>query len=60
WEVLPHVAYSLDLDPSDYHFMAFKTYAFENYEEVRKWMDEWIASKPESFYRRGIHLLSEK
>ena len=24
------------------------------------WIDEWIASKEQSFYRRGIHLLPQK
>jgi len=33
---------------------------FSNYEEVQKWMDEWIASKDIAFYRRGITLLPEK
>jgi len=27
---------------------------------MRKWIDEWIASKDESFYRRGTKLLPEK
>jgi len=33
---------------------------FSNYEEVHKWMDEWIALKDTAFYRRGIALLSER
>jgi len=33
---------------------------FSNYEEVKKWVNQWIASKSKSFYRRGIQLLQEK
>jgi hypothetical protein len=33
---------------------------FRNAEEVRKLVDEWISSKDDSFYRRGIQLLPEK
>jgi len=27
---------------------------FSSYEEVQKWVNEWIASKYTAFYRRGI------
>nr|CDS26405.2 Mariner Mos1 transposase [Hymenolepis microstoma] len=30
-----------------------------SYEEVKNWIDSWILSKDEKFFRRGIHLLPE-
>jgi [histone H3]-lysine36 N-dimethyltransferase SETMAR len=53
------------LAPSDYHLFrsmqhAFAHTHFSNYVQVQKWMDEWLASKDSSFYRRGIQLLPER
>jgi len=33
---------------------------FNSYEDVKKWVFEWIASKDESFFRRRICLLPER
>jgi len=33
---------------------------FHNFENVRKFVENWINSKEESFYHRGIHFLPER
>jgi len=33
---------------------------FRSYEEVKNWIDLWIASKDDQFFRRGIHMLLER
>ena len=30
---------------------------FRSYEDIEKWLDSWIASKDEHFYRNGIQAL---
>ena len=32
---------------------------FRSYEDIEKWLDSWIASKDERFYRNGIRALPE-
>jgi len=64
WEVLPHPLYSLDIAPSDYHLFQSMTCLseqhFTSYEDTKNCIDDWIASKDEAFFRRGIHMLSER
>ena len=33
---------------------------FRSYEEVKNWIDSWIASKDDQFFRRGIRTLPER
>jgi len=33
---------------------------FRSYEEVKNWIDSWIALKDDQFFRRGIRTLSER
>ena len=33
---------------------------FQSFEDIKKWIDSWIASKDEEFFRNGIHKLPEK
>ncbi|EFN89069.1 hypothetical protein EAI_08463, partial [Harpegnathos saltator] len=62
-----HAAYSPDCAPSDYrlfrsmaHALADECFNFCEDEDVEKWVSDWIASKDESFFRRGIRLLTER
>ena len=64
--MLPHPAYSPDLALSDYHLFSLMDHAlaewhFDSYEDgVRKWLDEWFASKDEEFFWHGVHKLPER
>lgn len=65
WEVLSHPPYSPDIAPSDYHLFrsmahGLAEHRFHSYEDTKKWVDSWIASKDVSFFRRGIHMLPER
>jgi len=61
WEVLPHPPYSPDIAPFDYHLFRSMTHGlseqhFTSYKGTKNCID-WIASKDEAFFRRGIHML---
>ncbi|GFV39211.1 mariner Mos1 transposase [Trichonephila clavipes] len=65
YRAIRHAAYSPDLAPSDYHLFASLGHAladqrFTSYENVKSWLDDWLASKNRSFFWRGIHKLPER
>jgi len=65
WELLPHAAYSPDMAPSDYYLICLLQHHladthFVRLEEILKCIDDFIASKPVSFYRQGICKLPER
>ena len=60
WEIISHAAYSPDLAPSNYYLFASMGHAlsdqhFTSYENVRKCLDDWFASKERQLFSRGIH-----
>ncbi|GBP37124.1 Mariner Mos1 transposase [Eumeta japonica] len=61
----PHPPYSPDIAPSDYHFFWSMAHAlseerFSSYEDTKKWVDLWIASKDKEFFRLEILTLPER
>nr|QRH16695.1 transposase [Mayetiola destructor] len=60
WDQMDQPAYSPDLAPSDYHLFRSMQISLADVGHVRKWVDEWIASKDEDFFRRGIHKLPRR
>lgn len=64
WDVLPHLPYSIDIAPSNFHLFRSMKHGlaeqhFRSHEETGNWVDFWITSKDEQFSQRGIHMLSE-
>jgi len=64
WEILPHPPYSPDVAPSDCYLFRSMAHGladqhFRSY-EVKNWIDSWIASKDDQFFRRGIRTLPER
>lgn len=65
WERLQHPPYSPDLAPSDYHLFRglehfLRGQQFENDEQVKVSLQEFFASKDQSFFRRGIYCLPDR
>lgn len=65
WEVLPHPPYSPDLAPSDYWLFRrmqndLGGHRFQSFEEIEKWLNDWIEAKEDSFFRDGIRKLPER
>jgi len=58
WDVLQH---PLDIAPSDYWlFRRMQQVRFTSFAEIENWLQNWIASKNESFFRDGIRKLPER
>ncbi|GFY24730.1 mariner Mos1 transposase [Trichonephila clavipes] len=64
WEPLGYAAYSPDLASSDYHLFASLGHALDeqhfSYENVKSWLDDWLASKDRTFFWHDIHKLSKR
>ena len=65
WGVIPHPQYSPDIAPSDYYLFRLIAHGladeqFRSYEDIEKWLDSWVASKDEHFYRNDIQALPER
>jgi len=59
WEVLHHPPYSPDIAPSNYHLFWSMAHGLadqhlRSYEEVKNWIDTWIASKDEQLFDAGF------
>ncbi|GBO04457.1 Mariner Mos1 transposase [Araneus ventricosus] len=64
-DVLSHLPFTPDIAPSDYHLFQSITHGLykkrlHSYEDNKKWIDSWIASKDVLSIQRGIHLLLER
>uniref|UniRef100_A0A1I7WW10 Mariner Mos1 transposase n=1 Tax=Heterorhabditis bacteriophora TaxID=37862 RepID=A0A1I7WW10_HETBA len=64
-DVLPHATYSPDLATSNYNLFrlirnCLAEQRFRDAAEVRKWIDDFIASKPMSFFHEGIRNSAER
>ena len=62
WQDLLHSSYSPDIAPSDYYLFRSMAHGladqqFRSYEDIEEWLDSWITSKDEHFYRNGIRAL---
>lgn len=65
WEVLPHLPYSPDLAPSDYHLFrslqnALNGKTFTNDEDIKSFLEKFFAEKDRSFFVRAIMKLPER
>ncbi|GFT86846.1 mariner Mos1 transposase [Trichonephila clavipes] len=65
WELLAHAAYSPDLAPSDYFLFASLGHAladqrFTSYENVKFWLDDWLAAKDRSFFLAWYSQIAQK
>jgi len=63
FECLPHLLYSPDLAPSDFHFFgplkeAMGSKSFRSDEEVQQAVHEWLHSQPKGFFSRVISVLA--
>jgi hypothetical protein len=66
WEILSHLAYSLDLAPLDYHLFHSLSNNLhgvsfnKNNAELQNWLDDFFTAKLADFFKRGIENLLER
>jgi hypothetical protein len=64
WEILPHLPYSPDPDPSDYHLFCslsnnLRGVSFIEDKEFQNWLDHFFTAKLADFFKRGNKNLPE-
>ena len=52
--------YSPDIAPSNYWLFRRMQQVVGSFAEIENWLQNWIASKDESFFRDGIRKLPER
>lgn len=65
WEVMQHPPCSPDLAPSDYHLFRslqnhLNNHTFYSMEDIKKYLENYFAEKPKSFYETGIMSLPQR
>ena len=65
WDFLHHPPYSPDIAPSDYHLFRSMAHGlakqhFTFYKKAKDWVDSWITSKNEEFFKRSIRMLPDR
>ncbi|EFN88788.1 Histone-lysine N-methyltransferase SETMAR, partial [Harpegnathos saltator] len=63
WDVLTHTPYLPDIAPSDYITCSDRWHTgFRTSTSTirKKWLNEWIASKDESFFHHGMQQLPDR
>ncbi|GBP37987.1 Mariner Mos1 transposase [Eumeta japonica] len=63
--ILCDMGRAVDIAPSNYHLFRSTAHAlseqrFTSYEDTKNWVDSWIASKDNEFFRLGIQTLPER
>jgi hypothetical protein len=65
WEILPHLPYSQNLAPSDYHIFRplsnnLGGVSFNNNAELQNWLTDFFMANPADFFKGGIESLPER
>ncbi|CAI9717799.1 Hypothetical predicted protein [Octopus vulgaris] len=65
WKILPHLPYSPDHAPTDYHLFQglqnhFDGLTLTTREEIENELDSFFGSRSTEFYKRGIYKIVER